>query len=114
MAAASAMPAAAMAAASAVAPAASSAAAAVALARGARGGFAYGEFSSEKVLAVEAFDGRPGLLRVVHGHEGEAARAAGFPVGDDFQLIDGAKLLERFRQISFGCVEGKVSYIDFH
>lgn len=74
-----------------------SAPAAEALSGRTRSRFTHGEFPPHEVLAIEALDGSLGLLRVVHGDEGEAARAAGFSVGDDLELGDVAVLLKGFR-----------------
>ncbi len=45
--------------------------------------------------AVHAFDGLGGLFRGAHRHEREAARAARFTVGDEVDIADGSKFLER-------------------
>ncbi len=71
------------------------------------------ERSPVELLPVERIDG--GARRAVqHGHEGEAARPPGLPVGDHGDLLDIAVLGERVAKRVFIGVEAQVSYIDLH
>ena len=71
------------------------------------------ERSPVELLPIERIDG--GARRAVgHGHEGEAARPPGLPVGDYGDLLDIAVLGERVAKRVFIGVEAQVSYINLH
>jgi hypothetical protein len=61
--------------------------------------------------AVHALDRLGGFFGSSHGHEREPARPAGLAVGDQVDITDGSKLLERSTDaLSIG-IERKISYI---
>merc|ERR1711964_275376 len=69
------------------------------------------ERSSVKFLAVEGLDG--GSRRVIrHGHEGEAARPSGVPVGDHGNFLNLAVFGKSGAKRIFAGIEVHVSYID--
>src|SRR5207249_1259879 len=73
---------------------------------------AHGERPATERLAVEGADRRLGLGIGGQLDEGEAARPAGLPVGDDLHLFDLAPLLlEEGAQLRLVALVGQVAYI---
>src|SRR5439155_3656116 len=73
---------------------------------------AHGERPAPERLAVEGADRRLGLGIGGQLDEGEAARPAGLPVGDDLHLLDLAPLLlEEGAQLRLVALVGQVAYV---
>jgi hypothetical protein len=66
---------------------------------------------SAHVSAIQLVDRLIGVP-VIHLHEGEAARAAGLPVGDHRHRMHFSNRGEKIPEVRFGCTPGKVADID--
>ena len=74
-------------------------------------GFGDREVTSVNGLAAEGINRGLSVLGAAHGDESKATRALGFTIHDQVRLNNGAVLGEKFGQVLFGGLEGKVSYV---
>lgn len=78
-----------------------------------RAGLVDGEVTAKEGLAVEAIDGCVHAFDAVDGDESEATWAAAFTIGRKENFGNAAVLAEKFAEICFGGVKGKVPDIHF-
>jgi hypothetical protein len=74
-------------------------------------GFIDAQRATVEGLAVHALDRLRSLFGGAHGHEREAARAAGLAIGDEVDVAYRAELLEGSANAVGGRVEREISYI---
>jgi hypothetical protein len=96
-----------------VATAATSAAAAATGTRFARTRFVYRQGPALDGLAVELGDRFLRIGFIAHRDKSKAARFAGKFVLHESDFLDRAGLGEKILEVSFGRVEGKISYVEF-
>jgi hypothetical protein len=75
-------------------------------------GFVHTKRSTVEGLTVHGLHGLGRFFSGAHGHEREAAGAAGLAIGDEVDVADCAELLECSANAISGRVERKVSYIE--
>src|SRR5262245_55435031 len=61
-----------------------------------------------QLLAVEALDGRVGVLSAIHLHKPKAARLAGELIHDDVDRGDGSHLAEQILQVGIGRIKREI------
>ena len=71
-----------------------------------RPGFVHGQSAALPIFAIQGRDGSFGAFLGFHRDEGEAARAARFPIHHDIDFIDGPVRSEQVAQVSFSNVKG--------
>jgi hypothetical protein len=74
-------------------------------------GFVYTERTSVERLAVHALHGLGRFVGGAHGHEREAARAAGLAIGHEVDVTNSTELLECSADAISGGVEREISNI---
>lgn len=72
------------------------------------------EDAAPDLAAIERVNGGAGFRVVVHGHETEAPRTTGFPVGHQGNPVDGAVSPEEILELLTVYAEGKISHVDIH
>ncbi len=81
------------------AAAVTAAASATTAARGPRSRFVDSETTAVVILAIQALDGREGLVVIVHLHEAESPTPTGLAVAQDLGAAHGPVLLEQFLKL---------------
>jgi hypothetical protein len=79
-----------------------------------RAGFIDGEVAAGEGLAVGGFDRGGAFCGAAHGDKGKTAGAAGGVIGHKGDIRDRAVLGKEVFEVVFGCIEGKISYVQFH
>jgi hypothetical protein len=74
-------------------------------------GFVHTECPSVEGRAVHTLDGLRRFLAGTHGHEREAARAAGLAIGHEVDVAHSSELLECSADAVSACVEREISNI---
>jgi hypothetical protein len=77
-------------------------------------GFIDGEVAASEGLAVSGFDRGGAFSGAAHGNKGKTAGAAGGVIGHESDVGDRAVLGKEVFEVIFGCIEGKISYVQFH
>ena len=79
-----------------------------------RAGFAHGNRTTVKFLAVEFVDGSLTFIGRTHCHEAEATGTLGHAIEDQVRVSDGTDRREQLLKRLFCRLEGEITYIEFH
>ena len=77
-------------------------------------GLVHGESTTSVFFSIKGGHGGITFGRSRHRDESEAAGLAGHFISDQSHFFDLTVLLEKILKIVLGCLEGKVSYLQFH